>query len=212
VILGPGYARVEATQRLFNPNTAEVEAILHVPLSAGAVLAEVEVVDGEAAEPCEARLIENGDVEIRISRLAARRGTRVRWIYYEALTPHRGEGRYVYPGPSAAELPGRTIWQPVSELDGVFRVTFDPRFAEEVSAIAAPGFAGAVDIVHVGDGHPRVTLEAQPGELGETVVLTYRIGTGAEDSPEVIADFPAAGLSGAHAAVAKLSPGMAGGS
>jgi hypothetical protein len=198
VTLQSGYARVEATQTVYNPNPGEVEAILHVPIPRGAAVAEVELIGegeslrGEAMASDQAaalydaleagrgsralaQRIENGDVEIRIPRLAARSEAGVRWVYYEPVALRRGEGRYEYPAASRVELPGRAIWAPVSELGGKFRLTFDLCFADAVTQIETPGFAGAVSVTRLDVDRQRVALEAEPGELGESTVLTYRV-------------------------------------
>lgn len=215
VTLQTGFARTEVTQTLFNPNAAPVEAILHVPLSEGAALAEIEVGDGtetlrgevlagpdetEAAGGGEAGFgfpnaggfasrIENGDVEIRIARLRPQTETQVRWVAYTPQALDRGEGRFIYP-PSSRALPGRELWTPQTELQGTFRMTVDLRYPSTISRVAAPGFDGAVQITRKGEDELRVTMEAESGEMDGAATLVWNVEEPEGGGVELIAHRP----------------------
>lgn len=212
VTLQTGFARTEVTQTLFNPNPSPMEAILHVPLSEGAALAEVEVRDGTetlrgevlaGADPAVsaegrssslmtggfARRIENGDVEIRIAQLPPQTETQVRWVAYMPQALERGKGRLVYPALSQ-ELPGREIWTPQTELQGAFRMTVDLRYASTVSHVEAPGFDGAMQITRKGEDELRVTLEAEPGEMDGAATLVWSVEEPEGGAVELIAHRP----------------------
>lgn len=213
VTVQTGYVRTEVVQTLYNPNAGAVEAALHVPVPAEAALAEVEVGDefrtlgGEVMTPGEgprravpasfegeaaagARRIENGDLEIRIARLRPRSETRVRWVYYAPHALQRGEGRLAYPADGLAELPGREIWKPETELQGTFRLTVDLRYPSPIRRIATPGFEGEVQIARTAEDRMRVTLEAEPGEMSDDAVLTWEVEQPETGAVELIVHRP----------------------
>lgn len=208
-----GFTRTEVTQRLFNPNPAEVEAILHLPLPADAAVAEVEYGGGltrlhaesvladraEAAFREEsargsaaliARRIENGDLEIRMARLEPLTEAYVRCIYYRPNATQGGGGTYVYPGGTMQALPGREVWTPQTELQGRFRLTVDVRHNRPLLSLAAPGFAGAVRVESLAADHHRLVLEAEPGESVPEATVTYRVDEPAEGAVDLVAYRP----------------------
>lgn len=192
-----GFARAEVTQTLFNPNAGEVEAVLHFPVAPDATVAEVEVGNGEQtlrgeamnaieaervfksvaageSNAATARLIENGDLEVRIAGLPARAETQVRYVTYAPFSLARGEGRIEYPVVESRPLAGRAIWTPETELHGRFHLTADIRGLGEINSIATPGFAGETKVVRVSDELCRITLDATPDEMGESAAITFR--------------------------------------
>lgn len=208
-----GFSRTEVTQRLFNPNAGEAEAILHLPLAEDAAVAEVEFGNGltrlqaesVAADRAEAafgeervrgagaliaRRIENGDLEIRIARLAPQSEAYVRCVTYAPQATQGGAGRYEYPARGATALPGREIWTPETELRGRFRLTVDVRHNRPLAELAAPGFEGVIRVEALSADHHRLVLEAEPGEAGPEAVVTYRLEEPAEGAVDLVAYRP----------------------
>ncbi len=213
VSLRLGLARTEILQTVYNPNPGEVEAIFHFPMPESAAIAEVEIGDadsmlhGEVRPGDEARTlyrsavssgdaagiaqhIENGDLEIRVDALKAESEAQIRFVYYAPHTLDRGEGSYEYPARSSADLPGRELWTPQSELHGAFRLTMDFQYASPVEGIAAPGFEGPVQITRLADDRVRLVLEAEPGEVDGFATVRYFVESPAEGAIDLTAHRP----------------------
>lgn len=119
----------------------------------------------------QARLTQDGELEIRIGSLAADAKASVRFTYYQPIEIRDGIATYTYPGGNAEANEADVIWPPNGETDGGFKFTFDLRTSRPVPELKIQGYEQETKFMRMGLDHHRLTLNLAeaPAEVPLTI-------------------------------------------
>jgi Ca-activated chloride channel family protein len=151
--------------------------------------------------------VEFGSYKFSIARVAPNVDTKIRFVYYQPLTIDTGVGRYIYPlQEGGTDEVAKSFWLRNAKVEQRFAVNVELKSAWPVDDVRVPGAEAAAKVTKIGDGHYKVALEQQTGDLNHDFVLYYRLAENLPGRVEMVAYKPSPSATGTFMMV--VTPGI----
>ena len=151
--------------------------------------------------------VEFGSYKFSIAHIAANADTKIRFVYYQPLTIDTGVGRYVYPlEEGGTDEAAKSFWTRNATVEQRFAMNVELKSAWPVDEVRVPGADAEAKITKVAEGHYKVAIERQHGDLSHDFVLYYRLTENLPGHVEMLAYKPSPQATGTFMMV--VTPGI----
>jgi len=151
--------------------------------------------------------VEFGSYKFSIARVAPSADTKIRFVYYQPLTIDTGVGRYVYPlEEGGTDEAAKSFWMRNATVEQRFALNVELKSAWPVDDVRVTGADNDAKITKVAEGHYKVAIDRQHGDLSHDFVLYYRLAENLPGRAEMIAYKPSASATGTFMLV--VTPGI----
>lgn len=151
--------------------------------------------------------VEYGSYKFSIARVAASADTKIRFVYYQPLTIDTGVGRYVYPlEEGSTDEEAKSFWMRNAQVEQRFAMNVELKSAWPVDEVRVPGAEAEAKVTKIAEGHYKVAIERQHGDLSHDFVLYYRLADDLPGRVEMVAYKPNAAATGTFMMV--VTPGV----
>ncbi|MGZ4780085.1 MAG: VIT and vWA domain-containing protein [Thermoanaerobaculia bacterium] len=151
--------------------------------------------------------VEYGTYKFSVSPVKANADTKIRFVYYQPLAIDTGVGRYVYPlADGGTDEVAKSFWTRNPKVEQRFAVNVELKSGWPVDEVRVPGAEAEAKVTKIADGHYKVALERQSGELSHDFVLYYRLAENLPGRVELVAYKPSPAATGTFMMV--VTPGI----
>ena len=151
--------------------------------------------------------VEFGSYKFSIAHIAANADTKIRFVYYQPLAIDTGVGRYVYPlEEGGTDEAAKSFWTRNATVEQHFAMNVELKSAWPIDEVRVPGADAEAKITKVAEGHYKVAIERQHGDLSHDFVLYYRLTESLPGRVEMLAYKPSPQATGTFMMV--VTPGI----
>ena len=151
--------------------------------------------------------VEYSSYKFSVSPVKAQSDIKLRFVYYQPLSIDNGIGRYVYPlEEGGTDEAAQSFWTRNPKVDERFVVNVELKSGWPVEEVRVPGAEAEAKITKLGEGHFKVALDRQTGELSRDFVFYYRLAPDLPGRVELLAHKPDANKPGTFMMV--VTPGV----
>ena len=151
--------------------------------------------------------VEYGTYKFSVSPVKANADTKIRFVYYQPLSIDTGVGRFIYPlQDGGTDEVAKSFWTRNQKVEQRFAVNVELKSAWPVDEVRVPGAEAEAKVTKVADGHYKVALERQSGDLSKDFVFYYRLAENLPGRVEMVAYKPSADATGTFMLV--VTPGI----
>jgi len=150
--------------------------------------------------------IEYDSFKFSIARVRAQSETTIRFVYYQPLKIESSVGRYVYPlQEGGTDEAAGAFWTRNTKVEQRFAVNVELRSGWPVDEVRTPGADGEAKVTKLAEGHYKVAIDRQGGDLNRDFVFYYRLKDNVPGRVELLTYKPKAAEPGTF--MLTLTPG-----
>jgi Ca-activated chloride channel family protein len=132
---------------------------------------------------------------------------KIRFVYYQPLKIDTGVGRYIYPlAEGGTDEVAKSFWTRNPKVEQRFAVNVELRSGWPVDEVRVPGVEAEAKVTKLGEGHFKVALDRQSGDLSKDFVFYYRLADDLPGRVELLAYKPKANEPGTF--MLTVTPGI----
>lgn len=151
--------------------------------------------------------VEYASYKFSVSPVRAKSETKIRFVYYQPLKIDTGVGRYVYPlADGGTDEAAKSFWTRNPKVEQRFAVNVELKSGWPVDEVRVPGAEAEAKVTKIADGHYKVALERQTGDLSHDFVFYYRLADDLPGRVELLAYKPKADATGTF--MLTVTPGI----
>ena len=151
--------------------------------------------------------VEYGTYKFSVSPVKANADTKIRFAYYQPLAIDTGVGRFIYPlQDGGTDEAAKSFWTRNQKVEQHFAVNVELKSAWPVDEVRVPGAEAEAKITKIADGHYKVALDRQTGDLTHDFVFYYRLADNLPGRVEMVAYKPSPDATGTFMMV--VTPGI----
>ncbi|HYH07220.1 MAG TPA: VIT and VWA domain-containing protein [Thermoanaerobaculia bacterium] len=151
--------------------------------------------------------VEYMSYQFSVSPVRKQSEVKIRFVYYQPLTIDTGVGRYIYPlAEGGTDDAASSFWTRNPKVEQRFAVNVELKSGWPVDEVRVPGAEAEVKVNKLTDGHYKVTLDRNTGDLSRDFVFYYRLREDLPGRAELLAYKPDANKPGTF--MLTVTPGV----